>query len=137
MKTIITISVICSMMITTAHAVKKCVKIPDAKTCTTNGSNKSTWAIQCGDTYIQGIALCSSKKGTNGETAYSLPVSATAASNSYCWCRMIRPALSNNWVYYYGPYSSGACPSGDCVNACMHHATFDTVLKGLFTNLVG
>lgn len=84
-----------------ASAVTKCVKLNATSTCTnTSGitSNQSDWSANCGGTEIRGIGVCGANDD-NLSTAQKTDILNTKASdNTFCYCKMITPAVSQ-WVF--------------------------------------
>lgn len=66
-----------------------------ATTCTTSNGNSVA---------VRGIATCAANQVTaTAQTADSLSINSNVDDNKYCWCKMVYPAVSTNWVSVYAP----------------------------------
>lgn len=93
-----------------------------------------TWElIDSGDDgTIRGIEACSSTSNTSSTVKSSLALSSGA--NRYCWCRMIFPALSTNWVTSEKSYSDEDGCLRNCNMACRNAIADDTSLQNYLIN---
>lgn len=118
MNKILITAVILSCVTAHTHAAVKCVKKNLNCTFGQTTKNQSDWNKQCenGTVTMRGVAFCGSNNATTPQD--SVPVSATVASNVYCWCRMISPAVSY-WEYTYTFANAGECAT-ECSDLCAY-----------------
>ena len=133
-KHLIIAGIICAATIPPAYAVTKCVKLTSSTTCTSpSGSyGQSNWSATCGDIEIQGVAFCGAQNaGSIGTKSES--VEGAYDYNTYCWCKMVSPAVSS-WVFSYSsPYAYQCADSCayDCVRALSNFAFRSALFSGL------
>lgn len=83
-----------------------------ATTCTTSNGNSVA---------VRGIATCAANQVTaTAQTADSLNINSNVDNNKYCWCKMIYPAVSTNWVSVYTPTTNATYMSCtlNCADWC-------------------
>lgn len=79
-----------------------------ATTCTTSNGNSVV---------VRGIATCAANQVTaTAQTADFLEISSNVNDNKYCWCKMVYPAVSTNWVSVY--LSSTNVTYNSCTMTC-------------------
>lgn len=122
MKTLLNIAPFCfvaGMIIPSANAVYKCVKLSSATRCTSSSTSykqRATWAATCDGIPIKGVAVCASSGSyTIGHSSTTIMTSTTAANNKYCKCQITSPAVSR-WI------TPGLCTD----HSCMTSLTADT-----------
>ncbi|HIS71159.1 MAG TPA: hypothetical protein IAD02_04225 [Candidatus Enterousia intestinigallinarum] len=138
-KHLIIAGIICAATIPPTYAVTKCVKLTSSTTCNPGSNNGvADWSATCttsgSSVFVKGISFCSNKNGnTTGTTSGTLSASGVPSENSYCWCKIVSPAISSSWVFYSSMGSS--CPNGCssmCAGTIYNNATFR---KNLFSGL--
>ena len=80
---------------------------------------------------VRMLAMCSSTSGSVG--TYRSSLSTNNISNSYCWCRVIWPAVSY-WVYAGYQSSCTTMCSGLCAEQIINNST---VRNALFSHWLG
>lgn len=106
-----------------AHAVTKCFDLKNITSACLVGAaaGRIDWWATCymsgGSAYvydivnIDGISEC-----VNSSTTFPQTQRPDLATQRYCWCKMIAPAVSN-WVYRTSYSTAGDCAYG-CAGAC-------------------
>ena len=128
-KHLIIAGIICAASIPPAYAVTKCVKLTPSTTCTTPSGSGSNWSATCGGIEIQGVAFCGSTNGGSIGTK-SETVESAYDYNTYCWCKMVSPAVSS-WVFSYSSPHAYQCVdycASDCVNRALSNFAFRSAL---------
>ena len=130
-------------------AAQQCVKFGDL----TEGlyiasSGQSDWTVYNSDIKIVGIAVCASTFGQSGDVADSLEYDMDLLpgdtcgymleevleynKNTYCWCRMLSPAVSK-WVAYGDLWDAEECLdncSEECAAALITSTAFRSAMLG-------
>ena len=89
-----------------------------------------TWSIQFGYGTISGIAACANDCATTGCVATNQNLNIYNTTGNYCYCKMLRPALSS-WVF--SGYGSGCA---DCEYQCPRFANEKLEMRrGLFRSV--
>lgn len=86
-----------------------------ATTCTTSNGNSVA---------VRGIATCAANQVMdNAQTEVSLDINSNVDDNKYCWCKMVYPAVSTNWVSVYGSTTNTTYMSCtlNCADWCAGH----------------
>lgn len=93
---------------------------PEIPSTCTNGSITATVLMMgmCATDYFS----------TEGEVADTINISPTPEENTYCWCRMLQPALSK-WI---------SIESGDCASnsTCAHSCRLSGYGRSIFRNRI-
>lgn len=120
-----------------------CVKLSQSTECTDSFSEtlRIDWSATCGEISINAIAVCSSTPGdsigqiaTNGLETNS-GGNDTVDANTYCWCRMISPAVSK-WVLARPAESAATCTSM-CSRYCAGYMeSYPDFRAGMFSTLM-
>lgn len=125
-----------ALLVVPTFAATKCVSFGILIPCTTNtGGGTLDWSVTCTrdsvTTPIVGIAGCSSQDGgTQGMGAVSITTESDGDANSFCWCKMVSPAVSS-WIFYKDAMTTGDCAyncATDCANAITSNMRFKTAL---------
>ncbi|MDE6478428.1 MAG: hypothetical protein K2L94_04245 [Alphaproteobacteria bacterium] len=77
---------------------------------------------------VQGIGVCASDNASVGAVRDTVHISANAAENVRCWCKITTPATSK-WVAY------AECSTQNCASRCQLNGTgYADVRTALFNN---
>ena len=134
-KHLIIAGIICAASIPPVYAVTKCVKLSPSTTCTTTSgfvNGQSNWSATCGGIEIQGVAFCGAQDGGSIGTK-SETVEGAYDNNTYCWCKMVSPAVSS-WVFSYSSPYAYQCADFcvyDCMRALSNYAFRSALFSGL------
>ena len=134
----------CITTIPSAMAVTKCVNLSTRATECAEGTVGlgANWEMNCktgsANVLIRGVGVCSSKGGSDGDTASDIPISDKWQDEAggyeypykYCWCKMVSPAVSQ-WVYVSG--GQGYTCHSYCSAYCAQK--LPSLLSSLFSNL--
>lgn len=105
------------MAISSATAVTKCLNTSLFDGCSFPNGSGSDFNVQCnGGMSVNGVGFCGLG---NGDISSGVIVSSNADSNTTCWCRMVKPAVSQ-WVRAVGFGSETLCLNG-CANKCANY----------------
>lgn len=137
MKRILAVALIVACFVEPAvvYAATKCVPLGTGTNCRqadlSTLSYSTDWSTSCSNSNnnneeidIYGIAACSSSSGTFGSTSSRISTGRTASDtdptstndNKYCWCRIIRPGVSD-WMFLAN-YSTASSCHYQCAIAC-------------------
>ena len=137
MKRILAVALIIACYVEPAvvYAATKCVPLGTGTSCSqadlSTLSYSTDWSTSCSNSNnnneeidIYGIAACSSSSGTFGSTSSRISTGRTASDtdptstndNKYCWCRIIRPGVSD-WMFLAN-YSTASNCHFQCAIAC-------------------
>ena len=111
-----------------AHAAfTKCIYLNPAMSCLASMplskyNNTTDWDATCtdntGSTNVEGVWRCGSQNGgTQGTTTDMLDTADSTSINTYCWCKMVIPAVSQ-WVFHSKVSDQGTC-YGTCGRLCL------------------
>ena len=83
------------------HAAQQCISFGDLSSTDMNdytaGLESVDWSLVWPQITISGIAVCAKTVGEVGDVAVALKYDYSGRGNIYCWCRMLRPAVSY-WI---------------------------------------
>ena len=130
MKKILFVVAILGCVNVSAFAVTKCLNTSVIfNSCSNPSGSGSDFYVTCQGVSVRGVAFC----GIGGTTTSQVTTSGTLGNNTNCWCRMISPAVSGNWVYAIGFNDEAACLNG-CARQCA--SRFASNSNYLRTNLL-
>ena len=143
MKKLLTLTAVGAILTAPASAVQKCVAFdtttPEFIVQESYGSYD--WTGDLENMTIYGVAACGFDSVSDDGSSISTSVQASAIDiedNTYCWCRMISPAISK-WVYNdtEGYFDSAIECSLSCAYACTVAAgDYMHFRERLFNNLI-
>ncbi len=136
MKRILAVALIIACYVEPAvvYAATKCVPLGTGTSCSTADLSSLSFGIEWNttcynsnnnneDIEIYGIAACSSSSGTYGSKSSTISTGLVSDTdptstndNKYCWCRIIRPGVSD-WMFL-GNYSTAYGCHYQCATAC-------------------
>ncbi len=116
-----------------AVAATKCIKLNENVTClgSSNGYRMG-WDATCAGIKVEGIAVCTPESATEqfATEAYSFGMGTDASKLVNCWCRVVRPAVSD-YVFLQTFGSAYECLwkcSRDCDNRISDNANYRRAL---------
>lgn len=115
-----------------ASVFTQCINNFSSSTCNHGTINDYAlqWTVTCGQTGIQGIAVCSttsaSTTGTT-KTSINLSVAASGSGGVYCYCRLITPFVSSYWVYAKLNNTNNC--TGSCAQHCAEYITSNSTFR--------
>ncbi len=130
------------LMCVSASAATKCVPAVASSCRGTLYKGSVDWDASCtlagADVTLYGVAGCSNMNKTdeNGGQVERLTTAESTAdnptSNIYCWCRIIRPAVSD-WVFAANEGNVASCEAFcayHCANYLTHYLSFRGQILG-------
>ena len=96
-----------------ADAVYKCANVYAGMKCEKPAATGDGWGATCGDTEIKGISVCGNDYDSDSDNVF-----VGAEPRAYCFCKMIKPAVTTWVLIEKSTINEAVKCSKNCDTAC-------------------